>query len=124
MSVPVTTRIGISRVSAREASSRDVVSPEARECQIENDQVWKSLLDMLERIDAIFNRDHGIAGHSEGRAIHFSKAAIILDDQDHFPRRREHERMVKEFLPSQKLSISGRTIHSSRRAPRSAGCSL
>jgi hypothetical protein len=48
---------------------------------------------------------------------------IILDDQDHFPGRREHERMVKEFLPPQKLSISRRTIHSSRRAAAFGGLS-
>jgi hypothetical protein len=29
---------------------------------------------------------------------------IILDDQDHFPGRWKHERMVKEFLPPPKLS--------------------
>jgi hypothetical protein len=63
----------------------DVVSPEARECQIENDQIWKSLLDMLECIDAILDRDHGVAGHHQGCAIHLSKGAIILDDQDGLP---------------------------------------
>jgi len=32
---------------------------------------------------------------------------IIFDDQEgRLPRRREHEQMVKEFVPSQKLSGS------------------
>lgn len=81
----------------------DVVSPEARERQIEHDQVRRRLLDMSERVNAIFNSQYRVSGSHEYRTVHLAKGTIILDNQyGRLPCLGKHRRMIWEFVPSRK----------------------
>jgi hypothetical protein len=87
-------------------STLDIASAETRQHEIKYHDVGRVSVDIPQRLDAVFDRDDGISGGDERNSIQFAKSTIILDDEDVFlPWRREHERIVKEFLPCQKLSI-------------------
>jgi len=92
---------------ARGEFALDVVSREAWKRQIEHDQARDATVDIPQSVDTVFNSDYRVSSGYERGPIQLAQGMIIFDDQEgRLPRRREHERMVKEFVPSQKLSGS------------------
>lgn len=62
-----------------------VMAPKAREHQIENNQIGGRLVDLLERVDAVFDGNHGVAGNREGRAIHLAERVIVFHSATPLP---------------------------------------